>query len=84
VHASIEPEPFGRVIAEAMACAGRWSGRAAAGRTRSSATAALAALGVAGGDPVALAAAIERALGDPDRAGPGPRRAGPGSPRTSI
>jgi glycosyltransferase involved in cell wall biosynthesis len=68
VHASIEPEPFGRVIAEAMACARPVVWARGGGADEIVGDSGLAALGVAGGDAVALAAAIERALGDPDRA----------------
>jgi glycosyltransferase involved in cell wall biosynthesis len=68
VHASIEPEPFGRVIAEAMACARPVVWARGGGADEVVGDSPLAALGVPGGDPVALAAAIERALGDPERA----------------
>ena len=68
VHASIEPEPFGRVIAEAMACARPVVWARGGGADEIVGDTALATLGVRGGDPAALAAAIERALADPDRA----------------
>jgi glycosyltransferase involved in cell wall biosynthesis len=68
VHASIEPEPFGRVIAEAMACARPVVWARGGGADEIVGESPLGALGVPGGDPVALAAAIERALSDPDRA----------------
>jgi glycosyltransferase involved in cell wall biosynthesis len=68
VHASIEPEPFGRVIAEAMACARPVVWARGGGADEIVGDSPLAALGVPGGDPVALAAGIERALSDPDRA----------------
>ena len=68
VHASIEPEPFGRVIAEAMACAAARGLGAGRGADEIVGDGALGALGVPGGDPAALAAAIERALADPEGA----------------
>jgi glycosyltransferase involved in cell wall biosynthesis len=68
VHASIEPEPFGRVIAEAMACARPVVWARGGGADEIVGDSALGALGVRGGDPLALAAAIERALSDPERA----------------
>jgi glycosyltransferase involved in cell wall biosynthesis len=68
VHASIEPEPFGRVIAEAMACARPVVWARGGGADEVVGDTALAALGVPGGNPVALAAAIERVLSDPEGA----------------
>jgi glycosyltransferase involved in cell wall biosynthesis len=68
VHASIEPEPFGRVIAEAMACARPVVWARGGGADEIVGDTALATLGVPGDDPAALAAAIGRALADPDRA----------------
>jgi len=68
VHASIEPEPFGRVIAEAMACARPVVWARGGGADEIVGDTALATLGVPGGDPAALAAAIERALAHPDQA----------------
>jgi glycosyltransferase involved in cell wall biosynthesis len=67
VHASIEPEPFGRVIAEAMACARPVVWARGGGADEIVGEGALSGLGVRGGDPVALAAAIELALADPER-----------------
>lgn len=67
VHASIEPEPFGRVIAEAMACARPVVWARGGGADEIVGEGALHGLGVRGGDPAALAAAIERALADPER-----------------
>jgi glycosyltransferase involved in cell wall biosynthesis len=68
VHASIEPEPFGRVIAEAMACARPVVWARGGGADEIVGDTPLTALGVPGGDPGALADAIERVLSDPDRA----------------
>jgi glycosyltransferase involved in cell wall biosynthesis len=68
VHASIEPEPFGRVIAEAMACARPVVWALGGGADEIVGDGALGALGVPGGDPAALAAAIERTLADPEGA----------------
>ena len=68
VHASIEPEPFGRVIAEAMACARPVVWARGGGADEIVGDTALATLGVPRGDAAALAAAIERALANPDRA----------------
>jgi glycosyltransferase involved in cell wall biosynthesis len=68
VHASVEPEPFGRVIAEAMACERPIVWARGGGADEIVAGTGLAALGVPGGDVAGLAAAIERALADPERA----------------
>jgi glycosyltransferase involved in cell wall biosynthesis len=68
VHASVEPEPFGRVIAEAMACARPLVWARGGGADEIVGDTGLAALGTPGGDAVRLAAAIEQALADPERA----------------
>jgi len=64
VHASTRPEPFGRVIVEAMAC-----GRAVvASRTGGASELfedGVSALGCPPGDPAALAAAVARLIADP-------------------
>lgn len=64
VHASIRPEPFGRVIVEAMAC-----GRAVvAARTGGAAELfedGVSALGCPPGNPAALADALARLIADP-------------------
>jgi glycosyltransferase involved in cell wall biosynthesis len=68
VHASTRPEPFGRVIVEAMAC-----GRAVVASQTGGAVELFedgsSALGCPPGDPVALAAALARLV-----SGPGLRR----------
>jgi glycosyltransferase involved in cell wall biosynthesis len=68
VHASTEPEPFGRVIAEAMACARPVVWARGGGADEIVGATGLAALGVERGNPAALAAAIARALAEPDAA----------------
>jgi glycosyltransferase involved in cell wall biosynthesis len=68
VHASLEPEPFGRVIAEAMACERPVVWARGGGAEEIVAGTGLMALGVRGGDVAGVAAAIEQALSDPDRA----------------
>ena len=64
VHASTRPEPFGRVIVEAMAC-----GRAVVATPHGGAAElfepGVSALGCPPGDPDALAAAIARLVADP-------------------
>lgn len=76
VHASTRPEPFGRVIAEAMAC-GKAVVVARAGGAAELFEDGVSALGCPPGDPSALASALERlasdaplrrALGDAGRA----------------
>jgi glycosyltransferase involved in cell wall biosynthesis len=67
VHASTEPEPFGRVIVEAMA-AGRPVVAAADGGVLEIVDDGETGLLVPPGDAVALAAAIDRLLGDPELA----------------
>jgi len=66
VHASTAPEPFGLVIAEAMAC-GRAVIASDAGGAREIFTAGVDALAHAPGDAEALAACITELVGDPDR-----------------
>ncbi len=64
VHASTRPEPFGRVIVEAMAC-GRAVVAVAGGGSGELFADGEEALGVPSGDPDALASAIARLAGDP-------------------
>ena len=64
VHASTEPEPFGLVIAEAMAC-GRAVITTANGGAAELIEAGRDALVAPSGDVPALAAAIDRLAGDP-------------------
>jgi len=63
VHASTQPEPFGLVIAEAMAC-GRAVVASAAGGAAELMRDGVDALAVPPGDAAALAAAIARLAGD--------------------
>jgi len=63
VHASTQPEPFGLVIAEAMAC-GRPVVVSTAGGAGEIAREGIDALGVPPGDAAALAAAIRRLVED--------------------
>lgn len=63
VHASTQPEPFGLVIAEAMAC-GRAVVASAAGGAAELVRDGVDALAVPPGDVVALAGAISRLAGD--------------------
>ncbi|HSU15203.1 glycosyltransferase family 4 protein [Longimicrobium sp.] len=65
VHASTQPEPFGLVIAEAMAC-GRAVVVSAAGGAAEIVSDGADALAVAPGDAAAMAAAIGRLIGDAD------------------
>lgn len=67
VHASVEPEPFGRVIAEAMACERPIVWARGGGADEIVGPGGLTALGVSGGDGAGLAAAIERAVSEPER-----------------
>jgi glycosyltransferase involved in cell wall biosynthesis len=64
VHASTEPEPFGLVIAEGMAC-GRPVIVSRAGGAAELVEEDVDALAAAPGDAAALARAIDRAAGDP-------------------
>ena len=66
VHASTAPEPFGLVIAEAMAC-GRAVIASDAGGAREVFTAGVDALVHAPGDAAALSARIGELVDDPDR-----------------
>ena len=63
VHASTRPEPFGRVIVEAMAC-GRAVVVARTGGASELFEDGVSALGCPPGDPAALAAAIGRLVSD--------------------
>jgi glycosyltransferase involved in cell wall biosynthesis len=65
VHASTRPEPFGRVIVEAMAC-GRAVVASSTGGAAELFTSGLSALGCPPGDPGALADALARLIADPD------------------
>lgn len=65
VHASTRPEPFGRTIAEAMACE-RALVVAAAGGAAELFSEGRHALGVTPGDPTELAKALGRLLSDPN------------------
>jgi glycosyltransferase involved in cell wall biosynthesis len=64
VHASTEPEPFGLVIAEALAC-GKAVIVSAAGGAAELVDDGTDAVTVVPGDTAALARAIERLAGDP-------------------
>jgi glycosyltransferase involved in cell wall biosynthesis len=66
VHASIEPEPFGRVIAETMACERPIVWARGGGADEVVGSGGLAALGIAGGDAEELACAITRVLEAPE------------------
>lgn len=77
VHASIDPEPFGRVIAEAMACARPIVWARGGGADEIVGDTPLAALGVPRADAGALASAITRALTDARTVGAWARE-GPG------
>ena len=66
VHASTQPEPFGRTIVEAMACE-KAVIVAKAGGAAELFTDRYDAIGVAPGEPVALAAAIRELIASPDR-----------------
>ncbi|GAC1465118.1 MAG: hypothetical protein NVSMB9_04410 [Isosphaeraceae bacterium] len=63
VHASTRPEPFGRVIVEAMAC-GRAVVVSPAGGVAELFDDGISALGSTPGDPVALAEALARLIAD--------------------
>ncbi len=65
VHASVEPEPFGRVIAEAMACSRPVIATDGGGAPEITGRDAVAARLVPMGDAPALAGAIASILGDP-------------------
>ncbi len=65
VHASTRPEPFGRVIVEAMACA-RAVVAIRDGGSGELFEDGVEALGCPPDDPSALAVAIDRLVGDPD------------------
>jgi glycosyltransferase involved in cell wall biosynthesis len=65
VHASTRPEPFGRVIVEAMAC-GRPTIAVLDGGAAELFDDGRSALGVPPGDPAALASVIDRLLIDPE------------------
>lgn len=63
VHASTQPEPFGLVIAEAMAC-GRALAASQAGGSAELFTSEVEALGHPPGDPARLAVCLERLVSD--------------------
>jgi glycosyltransferase involved in cell wall biosynthesis len=65
VHASTQPEPFGLVIAEAIAC-GRALAASQAGGSAELFTNEVEALGHPPGDPARLAACLERLISDAD------------------
>ena len=65
VHASTQPEPFGRTIVEAMACAKPVIVSQAGGAAELF-THGHDALGVSPGDPAALASALSRLMTDPN------------------
>ncbi len=79
VHASTQPEPFGRTIAEAMACA-RPVIVARAGGAAELFNEGEDALGVPPGDPEALAGAIRRLVDDADLR----QRIGQNARRTAV
>jgi glycosyltransferase involved in cell wall biosynthesis len=66
VHASTRPEPFGLVIAEAMAC-GRAVVAAPAGGAGELFVDGVNAIAAAGADPAALANVLERLIARPER-----------------
>lgn len=68
VHASIDPEPFGRVIAEAMACGRPVVSTRGGGADEIVAGTSLLESAVPRGDAPAMAAAIRSLLEDPGRA----------------
>ena len=65
VHASVEPEPFGRVVAEGMACERAVVAMDAGGVPEVTGPSGRAALLVPPRDPAALAAAITRLIENP-------------------
>jgi rhamnosyl/mannosyltransferase len=65
VHASVEPEPFGRVIAEAMACARPLVATAGGGVSEVTGAGGEAALLVPPGNPSRLADAVTSLLAEP-------------------
>ncbi|HJR60736.1 MAG TPA: glycosyltransferase [Vicinamibacterales bacterium] len=69
VHASVEPEPFGRVVAEGMACGRPVIATDAGGVPEVTGASGTSALLVPAGDVGAMSAAIERLLGDRAEAG---------------
>ena len=64
VHASVEPEPFGRVIAEGMACGRPVIATDAGGAPEVTGHSGTTALLVAPGDVAAMSSAIQRLLDD--------------------
>jgi len=66
VHASTRPEPFGLVIAEAMAC-GRALVASPEGGAGELFVDGVHARAASGGDPAALAKALEQLIGQPER-----------------
>lgn len=67
VHASVEPEPFGRVVAEAMACARPVVATDGGGVPEITGPSGRAALLVPRGDVSCLASAVIALLDEPDR-----------------
>lgn len=65
VHASVEPEPFGRVVAEGMACGRPVIATSAGGVPEVTGGSGTTALLVPPGDVQAMSIAILRLLGDP-------------------
>lgn len=68
VHASTDPEPFGRILVEALACERPIVSCRGGGVDEILEGLGMAALSVEGGDAAALARAVEVALDDPARA----------------
>lgn len=68
VHASVEPEPFGRVVAEGMACRRPVIATSAGGVPEVTGGSGVTALLVPPGDVRAMSDAILRLLGDPAEA----------------
>ncbi len=67
IHASVEPEPFGRVLAEAMVCARPVVATNAGGVPEVLGRDGAAGLLVPSGESLALATAVLDLVGDPSR-----------------